>query len=651
MREHENLVIIGFDFGHGEFSLAKLFMSGGDSEIPEIIEINKRRKSQVTAIGYSNQGKLLIGDKAMKYDSDGIEINFKANPLSPKFKQETIQNFCKGLIECMKEEGKIELDKENYLFVGCPSGWTQDSKNKYEKLIASSISIPQVKVFVIPESRAAFMHAQKIGQFASGDLKKGVLVIDIGSSTTDFTFVVNGQDNPIDEGEDIGGVLIDRAIFDYTLHRHPERHKLETIFKKSISLKSRAEFSCRKSKEKFFDNLDDFSAQPDVLVNEIENIQGILFTPQVSSKIMQAILNEARLPELENKSWSGAYHDTLQRVKDKIGSQGYSPSKILLTGGAARMSFTLEICKKVFSESKLISGDEPEFIVSRGLARYGRIFILTTDFSSEAFKVINEQLRKLIESKIKNLTDSLAESLSDKATTDVIPSELKKWNERKFQSSQALEESINKKIQTWLNSDEADTATISSVNIYCKEVQKEIDKFLDPICTKYNLPKGVLGTSTFKFTKKIQASSNFSRKALEYTYRATDFTNTGWGAGLGAGLGASAGAGAGAGAAWLLGVAATGPIGWTALGVGAVGAVIGAALATTEETRTATRRYVDNQTLQSLLNQEKAKLKQSIQSSYDINREQIRSDLVDKIFSILDNSLKEKINRARLLIP
>ena len=643
MIEYENSEIIGFDLGHGEFSLFRLSMKAKSDVGPEIIEINKLKKSQVTAIAYSPEGKLLIGDRATKSDVLKLEITFKANPSSPKFKKETMQIFCKGIIESLKNDNKIDLDKKQYFFVGCPSGWNLDEKTKYKEIIA--LSMPEVSVFVVAESRAAFMHANMSGKFANEDLKKGILVIDIGSSTTDFTFVVNNQDNPIDEGEDLGGSLIDRAIFDRALALHPEKHKLEDAFQIEKSLKAKAQLCCRLAKEEYFcDSY--YHDQPDVLVDKSANLQNIQFNPQVTSRIIQKILTEEKFPELRNKTWEVAYRDTLQRVKDKIGSQGYSPKKILLTGGAARMNFTLKICEYIFNESIVIRGDEPEFIVARGLARYGKIQILTDDFRNESFKIVNRQLKTLVENNIKTLTDSLTELLSEQAVQSVILSELQEWNKGKFSSSDDLANSINTKLKTWFDSEEMDKVTIDKVNSYCQEIQNKINDSLNPICEKYNLPNGILGTTMFKFTYKPGVSSDFSKKSLAYSYTYLNDKNAGWGFISGAGIGA----GGGAGAAFLLGAFA-GPIAWTALAVGVIGGIIGTATALTTETGVTEHKTLSDELIKSLLNQEKEKLKEKIRLSYDKDQEEIRSDLIKNIVFLLDNSLKEKIDRARLLIP
>lgn len=648
MRKYENLQILGFDLGHGEFSLVRLFMTEEKNVEPKIVEINNEKKSQVTAIGYGPKNKIWIGNRAMRSDASKVEITFKAKPSSSNFKKETIELFCKGVIQSLIEGRKFgELDKNKYFFVGCPSGWNQAEKNKYQEIIASSMS--EVSVFVVAESRAAFMHARMSDQFTNEDLREGVLVIDIGSSTTDFTFVVNDQDNAMDEGEDLGGALIDRAIFDLTLSQHPKKNQLEENFQKQKSLKARAEFLCRLAKEMYFREQDYYNHQPNVVISvgADTNLQNnIEFKPLLTSSIIQNILYEMELPELNDKTWVKVYRDTLQRVKDKIRSKGYSPKKILLTGGAARMKFTIDICEEVFPESKVINGDEPEFIVARGLARYGRIQILTEDFRNEAEKIVNEQLNKLVENNINTLTASLAESLSEQAVQSVILSELQEWNKGKFSSSDDLANSINTKLKTWFDSEEIDKVTIDKVNSYCQEIQNKINDFLNPICEKYNLPNGILGTTMFKFTYKPGVSSDFSKKSLAYSYTYLNDEN----AGLGFISGVGVGAGVGAGAAWLLGAFA-GPIGWTALAVGAIGGIIGTATALTTETGVVEHKTLSDELIKSLLNQEKEKFKEKIRLSYDKDQEEIRSYLIKNLVFILDNSLKEKIDRARLLIP
>lgn len=61
------------------------------------------------------------------------------------------------------------------------------------------------------------MHAKESGIFTIEELQKSVLVIDIGSSTTDYTLVKGMSDTPIDFGHDLGASLIEKQILQKTL--------------------------------------------------------------------------------------------------------------------------------------------------------------------------------------------------------------------------------------------------------------------------------------------------------------------------------------------------------------------------------------------------------------------------------------------------
>jgi molecular chaperone DnaK (HSP70) len=87
----------------------------------------------------------------------------------------------------------------------------------------------------------------------------------------------------------------------------------------------------------------------------------------------------------------------------------YSPRLILLTGGASRMGFTSELCDKVFPDTRVVRGAEPEFAIARGLAGAGRIELKTAAFREEVGSLIaSGKTRLAIESSLPALWDAVA---------------------------------------------------------------------------------------------------------------------------------------------------------------------------------------------------------------------------------------------------
>jgi molecular chaperone DnaK (HSP70) len=65
------------------------------------------------------------------------------------------------------------------------------------------------------------MQAKEAGKLDYDKLRSAVLIVDIGSSTTDFTLVKSLHEIPLDFGRNaLGASLIDKAIFARTLANH-----------------------------------------------------------------------------------------------------------------------------------------------------------------------------------------------------------------------------------------------------------------------------------------------------------------------------------------------------------------------------------------------------------------------------------------------
>jgi len=178
---------IGFDLGHGETAVAKAKVDSIES--PEMLEINNK-KIQVTAIGTHPQLGTLVGDQALIQSGvTKLKISFKQKPNNDPNYRQTIRSFLETYYRLLKESKQIRGGEASYFCVGCPSGWSVRERDEYQNLLKEADIL---LLSVIPESRAAFMQAKEGGKLDYYELKSAVLIVDIGSSTTDFTLVQHG---------------------------------------------------------------------------------------------------------------------------------------------------------------------------------------------------------------------------------------------------------------------------------------------------------------------------------------------------------------------------------------------------------------------------------------------------------------------------
>ncbi|HCF30481.1 MAG TPA: hypothetical protein DEV81_25520, partial [Cyanobacteria bacterium UBA11049] len=423
--------IVGFDLGHGETAVARAKVES--IETPQMLEINNK-KVQITAIGWHPDLGILVGEQALIYAGvTHLQIGFKQKPNPEANYRQTIRNFVSTYYHLLKESRQIEVGKNtSHFYIGCPSGWSISEREEYQKLLKEAdIGL----VSVVPESRAALMQAKEAGKLDYDEIKSAVLLIDIGSSTTDFTLVKSLAEFPLDFGRNtLGASLIDKSILARTLANHEQRTLLEKVFKQHPHHKLRCELQCRKAKEDYFSN-ELLYSNSESFARGFESISPqLFFIPQVNKAMMEEILNQP-LPELEHKSWVQAFREAVSEAKEKLAIQGIVPEVLLMTGGASRMQFTRQICQEIFPKSELRPDPEPERAIALGLARVGRWELRAAAFKEEVNLLCDSnKLKEIVEKHIPALIELLVEPLSSGTIANVVKPGLQDWRSNKIRT-------------------------------------------------------------------------------------------------------------------------------------------------------------------------------------------------------------------------
>jgi molecular chaperone DnaK (HSP70) len=487
----EILETVGFDLGHGETAVAKAIVES--IEPPQMLEINNK-KNQITALAWHPKLGYLVGEQALiQAGVTQLEITFKQKPNNdPKYRK-TITTFVATYYRLLKESRQIESQDNTYFYVGCPSGWTLKERSEYQKLLQEA-GIHLLNV--VPESRAAFMQAKEAGKLEYEKLLSSVLIVDIGSSTTDFTLVKSLQEIPLDFGNNtLGASLIDKAIFANTLAKHEQKSLLEKVFKEYPHHQARCELACRKAKEDYFSN-EQLYSDAQSFARGFESInEQIYFIPQVNKLIMEDILNQP-LPELEQKSWLQSFQEALTEAQQQLDQQGIVPKLLLMTGGASRMKFTHQLCQQLFPEpeTQLRPDPEPERCIALGLARVGRWDLRATAFKHEVNKLLeSNKLKELIDKHIPELIESLSKPLAQGLIENVVRPGVKDWQKNQIRTLADLETSMKQQAQEWLQGDIAQQI----VNKQCiswlnHKIQPDLAAETDPICRKFQIPRSSL---------------------------------------------------------------------------------------------------------------------------------------------------------------
>ncbi|MGB3207486.1 MAG: hypothetical protein WBB28_21075 [Crinalium sp.] len=483
--------IIGFDLGHGETAVARAVVES--IEPPEMLEINNK-KVQITALGWHPELGYLVGEQALiQAGVTQLDISFKQKPNNDPNYRKTIQNFLTTYYHLLKESKQIDVGEGSYFYVGCPSGWSVSDRQAYQKLLQEA-GIPSINV--VPESRAAFMQAKEAGKLEYEKLQSSALIIDIGSSTTDFTLVKSLSEIPIDFGSNVlGASLIDKAIFAQTLANHSDTELLERVFSKYPHHQARCELACRKAKEDYFSN-EELYSHPQSFARGFESInEQIYFIPQVNKSVMESILNQP-LPELGNKSWMDTFRNAVNEAKDQLKQQGIVPRVLLMTGGASRMKFTRFICSEIFPEpeTQVRPDPEPERCIALGLARVGRWDLRATAFKQEVNQLLDSnKLKNLIEKHIPELIELLTKPLVDGLIANAVQLALKDWQKNKIRTLADLESVMKQRAEEWIKtSDSQQIVKRQSVAWFNSKIQPELAQETDPICQMYQIPRSSL---------------------------------------------------------------------------------------------------------------------------------------------------------------
>lgn len=485
---------VGFDLGHGESALALAMMSATTE--PQILEIQSER-AFITAVAiHPTRGVIIGGDAYAARELDSLRVGFKSPHLNQPDTREAITLFVRRTLELLQSEHKIKGNDETQFIVGCPSGWDKETRAQYAALLRES---GLTNVTLIAESRAAFLHAKEANELRVSyeQLAGSVFIVDIGSSTTDFTAVVNFKEYYIDFGHmQLGASLIDKAILEHALGRHEQRAKLEKVFQTHPQYQAMCELRCRKAKEMLFSNEERYRYEPAVETLRIPTTPRILFEAELTTHDMDEILSKP-MAALDGGLWPDVFRDALLRAKERL--TDHPPDIILLTGGGSRMQFTVRICEEVFPESRLVRGVEPQFAVAKGLAWAGRIDRKAQSFLQEVEDLVkSKEVEQKVQAELPSLLNAFAERLAGELPRRFIMPAFEDWRKGKIATLADLEPNVETRIRTWLNSAQGKQDMAPAVWNWLEMVSPEIEKLTNPICDKYGVPRTAMALPSWE---------------------------------------------------------------------------------------------------------------------------------------------------------
>lgn len=495
---------IGFDIGDGESSIAYVKLeSEGD---PEVFITAEGEKSIPTAVASTDRG-YVIGTEALFEEGYRLEVNFKSRPTHDKNKWRLYRSllppfaeiFYAQFVTALKEKKNIDLNPEEVrVYVGHPASWNREDREQYQKIFAHSVeALPSIEIR--PESSAAFIYVHD--QYRNEETKftreqaDPALVIDIGSSTTDFTYLRNLKPEELHFGDNFGARLIDEVIFNQIITTYEEAEILKT---RSRADEQYLRYLCRKVKESYFsDSLETPAPQRPSFKFITET-----FWPLLKEVDIEEIL-ETPLPGFD-AGWRDTYRQLLLNVRKAI-HPNY-PRLVIITGGGSRMPFTREICRKVFSEAAVEPdrttrnfNHDPSLSVAIGLAGYGRWRYLVSKFNSEIVKLVEsdeveQEIRRYMPDYFKELFDHIYQGTVFKSLMEAIYSDeaIDEFYESELDSAQELDDIMDKYLQRWSKAPQTVAFLRQANNNLAKRLEPIIGKKANKVAVENRLDENAL---------------------------------------------------------------------------------------------------------------------------------------------------------------
>ena len=498
-------VFFGFDLGDAESAVATI--DPVSSSAPQIQEL-AGTKSIVTAYAYTKDGQLLIGEKAC-YAPDCVtrRDRFKSRFLTDPEAAKDVAAFASGVLADLKRSGTLKnTDEDAVFYIGCPAGWDRNVREEYRQIFAKC-GYPPVRI--VSESRAALVSACQSRHLQIGYdiLHQPVLVIDIGSSTTDFAYINGGKEEELKTGGEVflGGGIMDEILLEEALNSSPNRKRIQHAFEQSPAWYSYCDFAARRLKERYFSDEEYWADHECVQSVSIHwGMVPMKLTLRMNGEVADHLLNK-KVKRLQDRSFREVFMESLQQAKENTALQ--PPQLIFLTGGVSRMSVIRSWCRQVFGDAVVICGMEPEFSVARGLAYCARIDDELRQFKVDVDHLIaSSAVETIVQDNIDTLYKNCVETMVDPILEQVVEPVAERWRNGEIERLVDIDPILQKEVENYLHTDDARKRMSKPASAWLRKVSYQLEDLTMPICVRHHVPYAALSLNTYLSASDVQVN-------------------------------------------------------------------------------------------------------------------------------------------------
>lgn len=446
---------IGIDIGDGETAVAVLTEHAVS---PLMVALGYKNPSILSAFGFDKENKPVIGENVVLSDKmTGQTVRFKSRFLIDTSAGTDLLHFAQGLAKALQDYSGLMSDQdERRMIIGCPTGagWTADRRTHYAGIIRQALPICEQPV---GESRAAFLYTRYSGDtnIPQELLNENVLVIDMGSSTTDLAYIVKGKEQiGVFGAEHLGGGLLDRALLDECVAKSSKCSEIKALFERVPSARHRCEITARRIKEGYFTAQAKRNAEEASTVQSSEAVfqqrmYEILFYGKTRAEYtrLELTVDEAGmsnllnmpLEELEGRSYMESLQELLEHAREVTKEQ--PPNLVIMTGGASKMPFVQQAVRTAFPNAVPACCNAPEHSIAQGLAFACRVDARMENFRREIDDFTKSPLyEKQLDEALPELVKALAEVLSPLFVEQLFSKDAQQvWHGASARKSQAME--------------------------------------------------------------------------------------------------------------------------------------------------------------------------------------------------------------------